>query len=352
VVAVPTPATFAAKTSTTSALNITPVLDALQRLGIDGARVLANIGASADALSVPHARVPVTLELEFWDALLAHTRDPLIALRVAEQIQVGALGGYEYLMRVSQTVRAAIEQANKFERVMDDLTRIRIVEDADSPEAAIRLFREGALPHPPLGTECLFACIVRLVAATLPGERVLALRFAHAPHGEPREYEARLGCPVTFGAEHNDIVCRKAALDLPVCTADPALSRVLEEHMTHVLAHLPSEEPLVAQARALLGEALKSRDDVSLEQLARSMHLSERTLRRRLEEYGTSYKNLLDELRRELACHYVARTGESFDETGARLGFADSSAFYRAFKRWTSSTPAAYRANARARAGV
>lgn len=330
-----------------SALNIIPVLDALERLGIDGARVLANAGSSVEELRAPHARVPSALEFTFWDALLEHTHDPLISLRVAEHIQVGALGGYEYLMRTSETLRAAIEQANKFERVMDDLSRIRIVETEGSQQAAVRLYREGAWPHPAPATECLFACVVRLVDTYIPGERVLGLRFKHSPRAEPRAFEQRIGCPVSFDAEHNDIVIRRSALDGPVCSADPALARVLEEHMTHLLAHLPSEEPLVARARVLLGTALERKQDVSLEQLSRSLHLSERTLRRRLEEHGTSYKNLLDELRRELACHYVARTGESFDETGARLGFADISAFYRAFKRWTSTTPAAYRANAR-----
>ncbi len=131
-------------------------------------------------------------------------------------------------------------------------------------------------------------------------------------------------------------------------TADPALSRVLEEHLTHVLEHLPlaHEDPFVQRARRMLAEALQRSADISLEQIARSLHMSERTLRRRLDEHGTSYKSLLDELRRELAFHYVSRTQQSFEETAARLGFADVSAFYRAFKRWTSATPAAYRAQA------
>jgi AraC-like DNA-binding protein len=335
---------------TMSAINIVAVLDALDRLGIDAARVLALAGVTLEELRAPNARVPAALEFAFWDALAQHTRDPMIGLRVAEHVQVGSLGAYEYLLRNSATLRAAIEQANKFERVMDDLTRVAIVENEH--EAAIRHYREGGVPHSPAAAECLFAAVVRLVKALLPGEQVLGVRFAHNANGEPREYQARLGCPVTFAAAYNEIVIRKTTLDLPLHTADPALSRVLEEHMTHMLQHLPAEELFVQRARTALGEALQRRGDVSLEQLAQTLHLSERTLRRRLEEHGTSYKSLLDELRRELACHYVARTSESFEDTGARLGFADISAFYRAFKRWTSTTPAAYRAEVRGRTGA
>jgi AraC-like DNA-binding protein len=330
-----------------SAFSVIPVLDALERLGIDGPRLLAQTGVTLQEVHAPNARIPASVEFALWDALAEHTQDRLIALRVAEQIQVGALGAYEYLMRNSQTLRSAIEQASKFERVMDDLTRVRVVESEH--EAAIRHYREGGWPHSSYATECLFASVLRLTEKILPGEPVLGLRFAHAADGDVRVFQARFGCPVTFDAPFNEILIRRAALDLPLRTADPALSRVLVEHMTHVLEQLPlsQEDVFVQRARRLLGDALQQQADISLEQLARSLHMSERTLRRRLEDHGTSYKSLLDELRRELACHYVTRTHESFEETGARLGFADVSAFYRAFKRWTSTTPAAYRAQGR-----
>jgi AraC-like DNA-binding protein len=333
---------------TMSALNIVPVLDALERLGIDSARVLALAGATVEEIRAPNARVPAALEFSFWDAMVEHTRDPLIGLRVADEIQVGALGAYEYLLRNSQTLRSGIDQAIKFERVMDDLTRVRIVDSEHADEAVLRHYREGGLPHVGVASECLFSCLVRLGKQAFPSERdrVRRIRFAHVTSADPSVYQAHFGCPVSFGAPFNELVFRKALLDEPFVHADPALSRVLEEHMNHVLERLPSEDPFVQRARTLIGDALQRQGDVSLEQLARSLHLSERTLRRRLEEHGTSYKNLLDELRHELACHYVTRTSDSFEATGARLGFADVSAFYRAFKRWTGATPAAYRARA------
>lgn len=326
---------------TMSTLNVIPVLDALERLGIDVLRILALAGITNEEVRAPNARVPAAFEFAFWDAIVEHTQDPMIGLRLADQIQVGALGAYEYLVRNSQTIRAAVEQANKFERLMDDLTRIRIIESEH--EAALRHYREGGWPHSSYGSECLFGAIVRLGKMIMPDEPVLGVRFVHAANGDLRMYESHFGCPVMFNAPYNEIVIRRSALDRRVDNADPVLSRVLEEHLTHVLEALPTEHAFVQRARRLLGDALQRQADISLEQLARSLHMSERTLRRRLEEHGTSYKNLLDELRRELACHYVARTNESFEATGARLGFADVSAFYRAFKRWTSTTPAAYR---------
>lgn len=336
--------------STTSALNVTAVLDTLEQLHIDGPRVLALAGLTLDELHGPNARIPAGHEVKFWEALAEHTGDGLIGLRVAEKIQVGSLGAYEYLLRNSPSLRAAVEQANKFERVIDDVTRISIVE-LDQNTATIRHQREGAVPPATFAIECLFAAVLRLINSLLPSGAVLGVRFTHTPNGELSAYQAHFGCPVTFSAEYNEIVFRKQLLDLHMEAADPALSRVLEAHVTQMLEQLPAEDAFVQRARTLLGQALQRNSDVSLEQLAQALHMSERTLRRRLEEHGTSYKNLLDELRRELACHFIARTNQSFEETGARLGFADISAFYRAFKRWTSTTPAAYRAQARGRNG-
>jgi AraC-like DNA-binding protein len=331
---------------TISALNLVPVVDAVTRLGIDGAALLESIGTSAEELGAVNARVPASCEHALWDRIEALTNDPLIALRIAERIQVGALGAYEYLMRNSQTLRAALEQASRFERVMDDALRIAVVES--EREACVRQWRQAGPPHPARGTECLFAVALRVVAEVLPGERVIELRFAHAAPAEPRVFSAQLGCAVRFDRAYDEIVFRKTALDLPMRRADPALSRVLEQHMLQTVEHLPNRPAFVQRVRAALRAGLEQ-GDVSLEQLARSLHLSPRTLRRRLDDHGTRYKLLLDELRRELACHYVARTAVSFDELAAKLGFGDISAFYRAFKRWTETTPAAYRAARQAR---
>jgi AraC-like DNA-binding protein len=124
------------------------------------------------------------------------------------------------------------------------------------------------------------------------------------------------------------------------------LAVVLEEHMQRLLESLPREDPFVHRARGELLQALQ-RGGASLEAVAEALHVSPRTLRRRLEEHGTSYKALLDELRRELAYHYVGRTGEPPDAIAARLGFTEPSTFYRAFKRWSGTTPALFRANAK-----
>ena len=140
------------------------------------------------------------------------------------------------------------------------------------------------------------------------------------------------------------------AVDVPQQAADPTLATVLADHMQALLDALPTVDPFVQRARGLLLAGLQN-GTASLEALAEGLHVSPRTLRRRLDEHGTSYKTLLDELRRDLAYHYLARSPEPPDVVAARLGFTEASTFYRAFKRWSGTTPARDRDRAREAAG-
>jgi AraC-like DNA-binding protein len=330
---------------TIAVVQLQPVLAAFAAIGGDPSRVLALASVSADELRDPHARVAAGVELAVWHALEQVSGDPLIGVRLAEKIEIGALGGFGYLIRNSSSLRHAVERANRFERLLDDLTSVELIERGE--QMAVRLDRTGGYPHPARGLECLFAVLLRVARTLLlPGSAPHSVCFRHPAPPRARELEPFFGCPAHFAQAHDELVFPRELLDLPLFAADPVLAVVLEEHMQRLLESLPREDPFVHRARGELLQALQ-RGGASLEAVAEALHVSPRTLRRRLEEHGTSYKALLDELRRELAYHYVGRTGEPPDAIAARLGFTEPSTFYRAFKRWSGTTPALFRANAK-----
>jgi AraC-like DNA-binding protein len=113
------------------------------------------------------------------------------------------------------------------------------------------------------------------------------------------------------------------------------------------LQSIAEPDTLLQAARAKLMSQL-SGGEVGLGTLARSMHMSERTLRRRLSERGTNYQSLLDELRSTRARTLVGHGAEPVDRIAQQLGFADTSSFFHAFKRWTGQTPAQFRRGVRA----
>ncbi len=136
-------------------------------------------------------------------------------------------------------------------------------------------------------------------------------------------------------------------LDLPGAGPDPHMVHAAERHLRRLLGQLPPDDAFATRARRALLEELR-RGEPTLDRLAARLRTSERTLQRRLSGEGTSLQALLDNLRRALSLRHLAESTESSAEIAFVLGVSEVSAFHRAFKCWTGSTPAAYR---QARAG-
>ncbi|MET0387677.1 MAG: AraC family transcriptional regulator ligand-binding domain-containing protein [Polyangiales bacterium] len=321
-------------------LQLRQLARAIERLGIPSEPIFSRAGLTKEQLADESARAPAGIEIIIWDYIAEASGDPLIALKVSDVIGPGALGAYEYLIRNTQTPRQAIELADRYARFVDDLTRVSLIELSDDA-VACRIAREAGYPHSPYGIESTIACLVSLIKPFAPPGCVKEVHFTHRGSDEAA-YAEHLGVPVRFSAAHNQFLFARVMLDMPNPLADPRLGEVLEAHVQHTVANLPSEAPFLVRARTLLGAALQS-NAASLEQLATDLHVSTRTLRRRLELHGTSYKDLLDSVRKQLAAHHVTRTDDNFDQIARKLGFSEASTFYRAFKRWFDTTPAAYR---------
>jgi AraC-like DNA-binding protein len=162
--------------------------------------------------------------------------------------------------------------------------------------------------------------------------------FTHPRPADTREHERILGCPVEFGAEHNRLTIERSAWELQ--TKDPQIGvfQVLIDHADLLLAKLPAGPDLIGRTRRAISERLRG-GDPSLASVARELGMSERSLQRHLRELGYSFNTLADEVRHATARVYLEQPDMALAEIGFLLGFADQSAFNRAFKRWTGSTP-------------
>lgn len=332
---------------TISNLQVIAHVSALDALGVDTGRVLQAIPLSRDAFADPKGRIRMSVDSALWEASIAISGDPAIGLWAGQHISYDALGGYGYLLQHSATGRQVFEQAGKYMRLVDDLARIETHEAGD--RLIVRVHRNG-YPTPGPGIDCLFAAVMTVTGELSPQLQLsdARVRIAHASEVTHATYEAVLGCPVELGAEHHELDFPLAWIDLPKRDADIKLAAVLQDHAAHLIATLPESDALLHEVRKELTAELAA-GNASLGTLARALHLSERTLRRRLSERGTSYQSLLDELRSSLARKLVEDGSQSADAIAQGLGFADTSSFFHAFKRWTRKTPAQYR---RARRGA
>jgi AraC-like DNA-binding protein len=147
--------------------------------------------------------------------------------------------------------------------------------------------------------------------------------------------------PIRFGCARTRVVLDAAMLDLPLVTADPVSLRLATEQCARELAAIGSAGRLVRDVRGQIW-----RGDGSLRspaEVAKAMHVSPRTLRRKLETEGRSLSSLFDEERRDRAALLLREPGLSLSQVAERLGYRKVQSFERAFRRWTGTTPAAYR---------
>jgi AraC-like DNA-binding protein len=128
--------------------------------------------------------------------------------------------------------------------------------------------------------------------------------------------------------------------------SDPALKQWLERLATEMLERLPQIDSFTSHVRQLLAAELRG-GDPGIEHLARKLHTTSRTLRRRLEDVGATHRQLLDELRKELAFQYLAENSIATTEVAFLLGYSTARPFHRAFRRWASMSASEYRRRAR-----
>ncbi|MEU4200439.1 AraC family transcriptional regulator [Streptomyces sp. NPDC026294] len=179
-------------------------------------------------------------------------------------------------------------------------------------------------------------------------------RFAHPAPAHAHEYELLFGCAVRFGAPRTAAVFDARWLAAPVVRDEAALTAMLRRAPADLLSRREYGTTVTERVRRTLVLALRAAGPARLPEaaeVAARLAVSPATLRRRLQEEGTSYRRLKDAVRRDAAISSLAAGREPIAELAARLGFSEDTAFHRAFRRWTGTTPGAYRLRPRAAGG-
>jgi AraC-like DNA-binding protein len=316
------------------------VLAGLSAAGAKPHEVLARVGLSPAELSDPERRLPREIIVSLWHAAREITGDEAFGLHVAEMLRPGMFDVVEYLARSSRTLGDAAQRAQRYVRLFDDVAEL-VIRELDDERASFAPRLSHGLSFPDGVVECVLAATV-VFARQITGQPIVPLEvtFTHGPPRDLGEHRRVFGVTPRFHADGHALIFARSHLDLALVTADPALSAILDRHAEQLLARLPPVDRFVDRVRGLLAEELRGGDPTA-ERIATRLHMSSRTLRRRLEEQGSGFSPLLDELRKELALRYLDEARLGLDEISFELGFADARAFRRAFKRWTGRTPRA-----------
>jgi AraC-like DNA-binding protein len=309
--------------------------------GVDVERVLRSHGIAPETLDVFGARVPAVAAMAAWSELAARSGDPDFGLHLAERESIGAYDVLGYIVRSSPQLGHGIEQFGRYERLLGDAWRLRF-----RVEGATAVFvHEFLVPvaDPRHIVEHNIALVTRRVREfTHTNWHPNDVGFRHRAPASTSTHERLFGCTVRFGELTDAIRFDTAALSLTMPMTDIGLASVLERYALQALARMPPPGAYAASVRAVLVELLNE-GGCNATVLARKLRSSSRTLQRRLAEEGTTLRELMDGVRRELAEEYLAKPWMSLEQIALLLGFADASGFTHAFRRWTGRAPVDYR---------
>ena len=286
-------------------------------------------------------RVRVSAVHSMLEASVSITKDDLLGVRAAARTSLGDGGIFDFVLSTADTLRAAIESAGRYMRLLNDTLEFTL--QLEGERALTRYESRVVLPA---AAEDFALC--SLIHAQSPGwpEGVLEdldVWFRHAPPSDAGVYRTLLGSArLHFHAPVSGFGFGARFLDQPLRGRDAKLHEVLRRYAESSLAALPQPESVTEKVRRLIVEQLAS-GEFSLEEAARRLRMSSRTLGRRLSEEGTTFKSLVDDTRKRIALRYVAGHDLGLAEVALLSGFTETPSFYRAFRRWTGMTPSKYR---------
>lgn len=322
--------------------QVEDLLQNLSLLGLDPEALCRPAGLDRATLLLPTTRVP-------WHALHAifataeeQRRDPLLALHA------GALGSRDllsYLVLTQPTVDLAIQELARFLAMSLDDVESAWERRGDGATLAFAAWPDAAGAARQIAEYLAAVIVVDLARASSGRFRPSAMSFTHARRGDLAEYERVLRCRVRFGQPRFEMVVASSMLATPLDTQSPEVAAVLRE----AAERHPGFAATASIARRVAAElrtAVARSDDTSPAAIARRLATSQRTLQRRLEDAGTSFRALRDEARRERAVRRLADPAITIAIVADELGFNDVGAFHKAFRRWTGTSPNAYRQSA------
>jgi AraC-like DNA-binding protein len=314
-------------------------LGVLRSKGWNTARLMERAVLDPASVNDPEARLPHSTVRAFWREAVRETGDAAVGLHIGETVRPAAFDALGYVFRFSRTLGDGLARLARYHRFVDDLLTLALEKGRDR----VRVRLEGIDRMTRQTAEFMLATLTR-AARVETGHRDLDPVLVEFAFPRPRniaDHRRLFRAPLQFGRRRNALVFTRAALDLPLRKSEPELREVLERRVRDVIARLPPIDSLAGRARFRLREELDHGRPTAAS-VGRQLGLSERSLHRRLREEGTTLGRLLQGLRLELAERYLSE-GVSINETAFLLGYSEASAFQRAFRRWTGSTPAAYR---------
>ncbi len=321
-----------------SSQNIPLFIRQVRSQGGDADSLIERFGLPPSVEQEAEARLSVTSIHALGEACAKEVGDPFFGLTTAHYAPRGVFGIVEFICRSARTLGDAFSCLVRFHALLNDVDQLWL------EERALELRLTFMVPGQPLCwgrhcNECSLALLTRIAREVCCGQfTVERIWFAHPePNSAQRLHEAFGTSRVTFGAGINCLAIRRDVSALPLASADEALLHTLEYQAMKELDGQSAPEDFLGKVRKHLRRELRT--GASIDQVASTLRMSKRTLQRRLEQRGMSFQQLVEDVRQEYARSLVEGSQKTIKQIASLLGYSQSGAFVRAYKRWMGVTP-------------
>jgi AraC-like DNA-binding protein len=291
----------------------------------------------------PEDRLPVSQVLRWLDGAVRLTGDADLGLKAAQQVERGNYDVIEYVGRSASNWGEALELMLRYVRLVNEAAEFALQVREKRAFAELR----SRVPLNRAASDFQAATLAITARAWLGSLDTFEVWFSHAEPPDLRGYRRVFGdIPIHFQAAQDALSFDVALLEVPMKSADPMLNAVLRRHAEHMISELPEPDWLTGKVRQLLLGLLPA-GKTNADYVATRLGMSRRTLTRHLEREGVTYKDLLEQARRELAYQYLAAGSADIQQIAFMLGYSETAAFSRAFRRWSGQSPAEFRRSRR-----
>lgn len=318
------------------------VVRTLSARGIDGPALARAAGIDPTAFDVDGARLPLVATSRLWRLAVEATGDPCFGLDVARHVRPSTFHGLSVGVVSSGRFRDSLERIVRFAAVVCSPSGRTRLDEVDGRLVYVIEWPPAAATPSHESVEAILACVVRagrfLMGRDLSPSSVELLRPARP---EPSRFEAFFGCDVTYGASRYSLSFPASVTDAPLPTGCDDVARTADHVVGAYLERVDPGGEITDQVRqavaGLLGDG-----EVTSTAVAARLAVSARTMQRRLHDEGTTFRDVVADVRMALAKQAIAAGDAPVHLVADRLGFSDATAFRRAFKRSTGMTPSAY----------
>ena len=327
---------------TTSSSWALGIVQALEMGGVDCRSLFAELGLDYAALNDPDARFPQDGMTRLWERAVELSGNPAIGLNMAKVVRPASFHVVGYALMSSRTLKEGFARLVRYQRIIGEGADLSFRPLEQGYALILAIHGDRLAPARQSAEASLAYALAFCRWMTGKAIRPLRVSFQGEPPVDLEPYQQVFQAPFQFNAAHYALLFERADMEAPLPTANASLAQLHDRFAGEYLARF-SESRVTHQARQVLCRLLPQ-GEPKRDAVAQALYLSQRTLQRRLQEEGTSFQQLLDDTRRELAVQYLAQPNLTLLETAYLLGFADPSNFFRAFRRWFGETPGEYRA--------